>query len=43
VRDWLDESGWDHTPPGPPLPDEVVEKTTERYMEACRHLTGETP
>ena len=43
VRDWLDESGWDHTPPGPPLPDEVVEKTTERYLEACRHLTGETP
>ncbi|MFP4176786.1 MAG: phosphoribosylaminoimidazolesuccinocarboxamide synthase [Planctomycetota bacterium] len=43
VRDWLDDSGWDHTPPGPALPDEVVEKTTERYLEACRYLTGETP
>ena len=24
VRDWLDESGWDHSPPGPELPDDVV-------------------
>ena len=43
VRDWLDESGWDHTPPGPALPDEVVRKTAERYLEACRSLTGEFP
>jgi phosphoribosylaminoimidazole-succinocarboxamide synthase len=43
VRDWLDESGWDHRPPGPALPDEVVHKTSERYSEACRSLTGEVP
>ena len=38
VRDYLDRIGWDHTPPAPPLPRDVVEKTTERYMEACRKL-----
>jgi len=43
VRDWLDESGWDHSPPGPPLPDEVVQRTSERYLEACRRLTGRAP
>ena len=44
VRDWLasDASGWDQdsdTPP-PALPDEVVEKTAQRYREAFRRLTG---
>ena len=43
VRDWLDESGWDHSPPAPALPDEVVERTADKYLEACRLLTGETP
>jgi len=43
VRDWLDASGWDHSPPGPALPDEVVGKTAERYLEACRRLTGAVP
>jgi phosphoribosylaminoimidazole-succinocarboxamide synthase len=43
VRDWLDASGWDHTPPGPALPEEVVQKTAERYLEACRRLTGKAP
>jgi phosphoribosylaminoimidazole-succinocarboxamide synthase len=43
VRDWLDESGWDHTPPGPELPADVVQKTTERYIEACRLLAGSEP
>ena len=43
VRDWLDASGWDHSPPGPALPDEVVSRTAERYLEACRRLTGKTP
>lgn len=43
VRDWLDESGWDHQPPGPPLPEEVAQKTAERYLEACRRLTGAVP
>ncbi|MFO7958584.1 MAG: phosphoribosylaminoimidazolesuccinocarboxamide synthase [Candidatus Brocadiia bacterium] len=43
VRDWLDESGWDHQPPAPELPDEVVRKTAEKYLEACRVLTGDSP
>ncbi len=41
VRDWLDESGWDHEPPAPPLPGEVVTRTQERYLEAVRRLGGE--
>lgn len=46
VRNWLTsaESGWDRasdTPP-PRLPDEIVGKTRERYLEAFRRLTGET-
>ncbi|MBI2864454.1 MAG: phosphoribosylaminoimidazolesuccinocarboxamide synthase [Chloroflexi bacterium] len=39
VRDWLAASGWDKEPPGPQLPDDVVEKTTEKYREAYRRLT----
>lgn len=42
VRDWLDRSGWDHEPPAPALPDDVVERTRERYLEAMRRLTGGT-
>jgi len=40
VRDWLTASGWDKTPPGPSLPDEVVEKTRAKYVEAYERLTG---
>ncbi len=40
VRDWLDASGWDHEPPAPPLPAEVVTRTQERYLEAIRRLSG---
>jgi phosphoribosylaminoimidazole-succinocarboxamide synthase len=43
VRDWLDASGWDRQPPGPALPEEVVRKTAERYLDACRKLTGSAP
>ena len=42
VRDWLDAQDWDHEPPAPALPDDIVEKTRERYIEAHRQLTGET-
>ncbi|MGH7741066.1 MAG: phosphoribosylaminoimidazolesuccinocarboxamide synthase [Candidatus Eiseniibacteriota bacterium] len=42
VRDWLDQSGWNHEPPAPALPPEVVAKTQERYREAHRRLTGGT-
>ncbi len=42
VRDWLDESGWDHTPPGPELPDMVVDRTRAKYVEAYERLTGKS-
>ncbi|MFQ5512192.1 MAG: phosphoribosylaminoimidazolesuccinocarboxamide synthase [Candidatus Krumholzibacteriia bacterium] len=38
VRDHLDATGWDHSPPAPSLPGEIVSKTVERYREACRRL-----
>ena len=41
VRDWLDSQGWDHEPPAPELPPEIVERTSKRYLEAHRRLTGE--
>jgi phosphoribosylaminoimidazole-succinocarboxamide synthase len=40
VRDWLDQSGWNHEPPAPVLPSEVVARTQERYQEAARRLMG---
>jgi phosphoribosylaminoimidazole-succinocarboxamide synthase len=40
VRDWLDESGWDHTPPPPELPPEVVQNTRAKYVEAYERITG---
>lgn len=46
VRDWLTspESGWDpkSDQPPPPLPDEIVERTRDRYVEAYERLTGRT-
>jgi len=43
VRNWLDESGWDHESAPPELPAEVVEGTLERYLEAFRRITGREP
>jgi phosphoribosylaminoimidazole-succinocarboxamide synthase len=40
VRDWLDQSGWDHSPPPPELPAEVVENTRAKYIEAYERITG---
>lgn len=39
VRDYLETLDWDKTPPGPWLPDEIVARTRERYLEAERRLT----
>jgi len=39
LRDYLDQCGWDHTPPPPPLPEEVVHNTRTRYLEALERLT----
>jgi phosphoribosylaminoimidazole-succinocarboxamide synthase len=40
VRDWCEQTGWDKSPPGPELPEQVVEGTRTRYAEAFEHLTG---
>jgi phosphoribosylaminoimidazole-succinocarboxamide synthase len=40
VRDWLEASGWDKTPPPPALPAEVVTSSAARYAEAYERLTG---
>lgn len=42
VRDYLETLDWNKEPPGPELPDEVVEKTREKYLEAYTRLTGKT-
>ena len=40
VRDWLETLDWNKQPPAPVLPDEVVARTREKYLEAYRLLTG---
>jgi phosphoribosylaminoimidazole-succinocarboxamide synthase len=40
VRDYCEALGWDKTPPGPELPDDVVAGTRARYVEAFERLTG---
>ncbi len=40
VRNWLEASGWNKQPPGPELPADVAAKTSEKYREAFRQLTG---
>jgi phosphoribosylaminoimidazole-succinocarboxamide synthase len=41
VRDWASSTGWDRTPPAPPIPDEVVVSTREKYVEAYQLIAGE--
>ncbi len=41
VRDWLDASGWDHEPPPPDLPAEVVQRTADTYRDAYERVTGD--
>jgi phosphoribosylaminoimidazole-succinocarboxamide synthase len=40
VRDWLDAAGWDHEPPPPALPEDVVGRTASLYVEAYERVTG---
>lgn len=40
VRDYLQGLDWDKTPPAPNLPEEVIAKTTRKYLEAYQKLTG---
>lgn len=41
VRDYLEKTEWDKKSPPPPLPREIIEKTTKKYLEAYYRLTGE--
>lgn len=40
VRDYLESLDWDKTPPAPALPEEVIQGTTRRYLEAYEQITG---
>jgi phosphoribosylaminoimidazole-succinocarboxamide synthase len=40
VRDYLEQIRWNKQPPAPPLPDNVARRTSEKYVEAYRRLTG---
>lgn len=40
IRDWLTESGWNREPPAPTLPEEVIDRTMQRYREVYQRLTG---
>ncbi|MCU0869220.1 MAG: phosphoribosylaminoimidazolesuccinocarboxamide synthase [Burkholderiales bacterium] len=40
VRDWLEAQPWDKRPPGPVLPDDIVQRTAQKYEDALRRLTA---
>jgi phosphoribosylaminoimidazole-succinocarboxamide synthase len=40
VRDYLESINWNKTPPAPDLPDDIVEKTADKYLEAFKRITG---
>lgn len=40
IRDYLETLDWDKQPPGPKVPNELIEKTAEKYHEAYRRITG---
>jgi len=40
VRDYLETLDWDKTPPGPELPKEIVDKTSEKYVQALKMISG---
>ena len=42
VRDWSATLDWDRTPPGPPIPEEIVAATRDRYIDVYQRLTGDT-
>ncbi len=42
VRDYLEKTGWNKTPPAPDLPPEVISKTSEKYLEAYQKITGKS-
>ena len=40
VRDWASSTGWDKLPPAPEIPQDVVARTREKYIEAYERITG---
>jgi len=40
VRDYLLSTGWNRNPPAPALPEQLVQETRNRYLEASRRITG---
>ena len=42
LRDWLESTGWDKTPPPPPLPQDVIDATRARYVDAYERVTGQS-
>jgi phosphoribosylaminoimidazole-succinocarboxamide synthase len=40
VRDWASSTGWDKAPPAPAIPDDVVARTRDKYVEAYERITG---
>ena len=40
IRDWLESQPWDKRPPAPKVPEDIIEKTADKYREALRRLTG---
>ena len=42
VRDYLENIGWNKQPPMPELPYEIVERTSQKYLEAYRRITGKS-
>ena len=42
VRDWASSTGWDRNPPAPAIPDDVVARTREKYVEAYERIVGDS-
>jgi phosphoribosylaminoimidazole-succinocarboxamide synthase len=42
ARDWASSTGWDKLPPAPEIPEDVVEMTREKYIEAYERITGDS-
>ena len=40
VRDWASATGWDRNPPAPPIPEDIVARTREKYIEIYERITG---
>lgn len=41
IRDWLESQDWDKAPPPPTLPENIIQKTSQKYLDIFERLTGE--